>query len=454
MMFGKTFPAFVWALVLIVAPATAWPQLGGDDTASLTDQTFPQARPQDYGLDIPDGDPIPGAGRRVALVDLYDRFIVGRIHVEVGGKYIVLLPDGRLLTVDKEQTILTDRPFRPLSKEAILKQLTSTDFKGFQSNSTARFLYVYNTTENFATATSRILETMYPSLYKYCAAQGLDVHDPEFPLIVIMFRSREEFDRYRRMPPGVIAYYNIVTNHIVMYADSDLAKVLPEMAMKTSIATIAHEGVHQVLYNIGVAQRLSHWPQWISEGLPEYFAPTETGKRIRWKGLGLVNDMRMYHLVEVAKAAGGGGSQWFGLQQNILAQQLDALGYAKSWATVYVLAKNRQDDFEGFLNDVSRLGPLEEPPSPGTLFRKHFGDNMTELEEFIVNRLRKVDYVDPIENLTYYVGVVDTGFSRRAVLSPSPKAILDWRNSQVRVRGFTVRSFPNRRTAESYLDSL
>ena len=36
--------------------------------------------------------------------------------------------------------------------------------------------------------------------------------------------------------------------------------------------TVAHEGTHQILQNIGVHPRLSAWPLWLVEGLAEYCA--------------------------------------------------------------------------------------------------------------------------------------------------------------------------------------
>ena len=59
------------------------------------------------------------------------------------------------------------------------------------------------------------------------------------------------------------------------------------------------------MHNTGVQQRLSRWPAWISEGLPEFFAPTETGKRLHWKGPGKPNDMRMYELKRFLDAGDG-----------------------------------------------------------------------------------------------------------------------------------------------------
>lgn len=424
------------------------------------EETFPQARPEDYGLSLLVGDPIPGRGRRVALVDPHQRFVVGRVHVEVYDerdgveKYVVLLPDGRLHTVKKSDTVETDRPFQPYSKEEILEQLRAQNFQDFQSRSTARFLYVYNTTTEFAQATGTILETMYPALYQFCEGRGLEVHDPEFPLVVVMFRNRDEFDRYRKQPPGVAAYYNTVSNQVVLYSDADLAKVSLELAMKSSISTIAHEGVHQILSNIGAAQRLARWPLWIGEGLAEYFAPTETGKRVRWKGLGLVHDLRMYELVQHAKATKSIGTQWFGLRKTVDAETLDSLGYAVAWATVYVLAKSKREEFSSFLQELSKLQPMESA-APGKLFRKHFGDNFVSHEKEIVAALREVDYVDPIANLTYYVGIAEVAEGRLvAAMSVSPRAIIQWRDKQAGLQRFAIKPFPNKSVARLYIASL
>ena len=108
-----------------------------------------------------------------------------------------------------------------------------------------------------------------------------------------MFRTEAQFQRYRRMPPGVVAYYDTLSNHIVMYEESRLFRTAPELAIQQAISTIAHEGAHQILHNIGVQARLSKWPMWLTEGLAEYFAPTTFGRRMQWKGAGQVNDLRI-----------------------------------------------------------------------------------------------------------------------------------------------------------------
>ena len=119
------------------------------------------------------------------------------------------------------------------------------------------------------------------------------------------------------MPPEVLAYYSMLTNQIVMYEDKQLGDAVPELAAKQACYTIAHEGVHQLLTNIGVQKRLAHWPAWICEGLPEYYCPLKVNstlvhstnsdlpvRTLKWTKAGMVNDIRMWSLLQMHEASG------------------------------------------------------------------------------------------------------------------------------------------------------
>jgi hypothetical protein len=225
--------------------------------------------------------------------------VVARYHVGVGDARIVIMPDGRLKSFPAEQTSETDRPFSPLSinqvRDKILAdpQLKRFNFKTIQSR---RFLYVYNTSEPFIRSTRTILETMYPAVRKYFQRTSVDTHEPEFPLVIMAFSTDDQYQEFRRVSTGMVAYYDAATNYVALYEQSRLNQVAPEIAIKNTISTIAHEGVHQILHNIGVQQRLSRWPMWLSEGLPEFFAPTSVAKGTRWAGLGATNVLRMHEI--------------------------------------------------------------------------------------------------------------------------------------------------------------
>jgi hypothetical protein len=251
--------------------------------------------PRLYGLELDPGPIRPTKGEVATTQDDAGRPAIGRIHVRIGDGAVILLPDGKLVARQADEFSVTARPFVPANKDALLAELTA-EFPGFQTKQTNHYLYLYDTSDEFALATSRILETMLPGVKGYAELNKLDVRDPEVPLVVVMFKTEDDFHKHRRMPDGVVAYYHTLSNRVFMYERSRLGEFRPDLAIQQSISTIAHEGAHQILHNIGVQQRLSAWPLWLAEGLAEFFAPTSTGQRLRWKGAGQVNDLRMFEL--------------------------------------------------------------------------------------------------------------------------------------------------------------
>ena len=436
--------------------------------AAATAQTpAPQADPSDFGLVVPVGGALrAGEGRRVAIQHGGAR-VVALVHTDVGDRRIVVLPNGRLSSLPLDQTKATRDDFIPATKEQVVAELKGKALPGFKSRTTGRYVYLYNTSEEFWKTTSRILETMYPAITAYFKRLKLPVHEPTTPLVVIMFRTEEEFQKYHAMPSGVVAYYNAVSNHVVMFEQSKLIEVAPDLAVKQSIATIAHEGIHQILHNIGVQQRLSTWPMWISEGLPEYFAPTSTDKRLRWKGVGTVNDLRMYELEQFVKH--GGGERENIVEQTVQAARLTSTGYAAAWALTHFLARTKKEKFEDYLLEVSKIGPLEQIGAKNTylqrlggggseLFARHFGADYRKLENQLIEHLKQLPYTDPIANQTHYVVMLDTAMQRTAGVTTSPAAVRKWKDEslqnvppQLRARAsFQVLAFPNKRLAEQY----
>ena len=44
---------------------------------------------------------------------------------------------------------------------------------------------------------------MYPAIIAYFKRQKFPVHEPTVPLVAIMFRTEEEFQKYDAVPSGV-----------------------------------------------------------------------------------------------------------------------------------------------------------------------------------------------------------------------------------------------------------
>ncbi len=424
------------------------------------------ARPISPATTIPDNTPVRrGLGQHVNVHRAGSDDVVALLHAEVGERRVVILPDGQLEALPTAQAELTSEPFRPATKDEIAAGLEEQGLRDFKVRNTARFVYVYNTSEPFYKGTSRILETMYPAVLAYFKRLKLPVHHPEVPLVAIMFRTEAEFRKFDDVPPGVVAYYNTLTNQVVMYEQSALVEVAPELAMKQSIGTIAHEGIHQILHNIGVQQRLSKWPLWLAEGLAEYFAATTVDQRLRWKGVGTPNDLRMHELAEVLKKKPSTGGEI--VDTVVGAQRLTSSGYAAAWSLTHYLASRQKEAFQDYLRDVAQLGPLEPADrQAATLgrqtFTKHFGSDYAALETAMLAHLKSLPYVDPIANQTHYVVMLDTVTTRKVGVTTSPADAQRFQQEALAGLPVSVRSaarfqivpFANAQLAQQYADTL
>ena len=454
-------------LSLLACGVTAWLLPGPSASA----QEPVSVNPRSFGFEIPIGPAAPGNNQFVLTAGQDGNPVVAKVYVTIGEHRIVMLPDGRLVARSVNQSPLTDRRFVATTSSELAAQLARA-LPGFKTKRTHHYLFVYNTSENFALVTSRILESMIPGMKAHAKAQRINVHEPEVPLVALMFRTEDEMQAYRRMPRGVVAYYHTVTNRIVMHEESKLAKAKRDLAIKQAISTIAHEGAHQILHNIGVQKRLSIWPMWLSEGLAEYYAPTSFGKRLRWKGAGQVNDLRMFELELYLKSGESRRMDGHMLEQTVTAAQLTSTGYASAWSLTHYLAKTNRSSFYKYLREVSQLEPLHvagHTKSEGTipanldLFKKHFGDDLAKLERGLVRHLNGLPYQDPFADSPHFAATIIVPAARRAKrdanLFHSQKLARKWIRETLKTVPDSARSaarsevrpFPNRLTAERYV---
>lgn len=426
--------------------------------------------PREFGINLPPGLLTPGQDRAVTTDDQRGEPTVGKILVRIGEGAIVFLPSGQLAGRAASRFAPTERRFEPLTKEQVQAQLTE-EFPRFKTKSTNHYLYAYNSSEECFLGTSRILETMLPGVKAYVDSNKIRTRDPEFPLVAVMFKTESEFQRYRRMPEGVVAYYDVLTNRVYMFEQSRLAEVRPDLAVQQAVSTVAHEGVHQILHNIGVQQRLSIWPMWLSEGLAEFFAPTSTGARLHWKGAGQVNDMRMFELEQYLKSSATKEPSGELVEHTVLANQLTSTGYASAWALTHFLAKTRRAEFNELLSEAHRLGPFAgatQATAQGTVlsnreqFARLIGDDFKDLERRLVLHLKKQPYSDPFKNAPHFVATLTFVEGRKTQRSAntfhSPQLAAKWlRESREKIPDreresaqTSLRGFPTRLQAEAF----
>jgi hypothetical protein len=131
-------------------------------------------------------------------------------------------------------------------------------------------------------------------------------------------------------------------------------------------------------------------------------------------GAGQVSNMRMFELEQYLKARPADADGHL-IEDSVVAGQLTSTGYATSWALTHYLAKNHRVEFHKYVNEVSKLGPLEGDrriEAPGvivgnrTLFEKHFGGDYATLEKRLIGHLNKLPYVDPFAGSPHVVAMI------------------------------------------------
>jgi hypothetical protein len=388
--------------------------------------------------------------KRIRVRNHAGRTVVARVHGGRGDDLHIMLPDGQLGVPDS--LVFADEPFRPATVEEMIADLIGGPFEGFRTQSTAHYLIVYNSTDEFAEASGDVLENLYKGLSDALRKRNVPIHEAEFPLVAVIFRTEREFRAFRPVSPEVQAYYEIFTNRIHFYQTSQRDEAAPEVAALRRPQTVAHEGTHQILQNIGVQPRLAAWPAWLVEGLAEYCStPQTTRKRTTWTGLGMVNAAHLATIRDLDDPLSGqiagtirpnhiGRNPGQPLVEYLVQKtDLTPTDYALAWAMTHYLAKKRVDEFVGFLKAMSQIPPLEDrtPEDHLAAFRDAFGKDLGKLDREIDKHLSKLKVNDP---LPYYAVLFQQRISgsmvrRAAIVSQSPSMIRQWLDTVKSPRG-------------------
>lgn len=409
-------------------------------------------------------------GQTVMVRDENGHLVVGKVHVQVGDQVLVMLPTGRLRVVSNNEMQPTKLEFRSATKQKIVDGITENPiFKNFRTAQSDRHVYVYDCDKSFVRKVSEILETVHKGVYRHFKNLGFDVHPAEYPMAVIVFPTQEEFQKYSDMTGDVGAYYNTMSNHVILYQESKLSSEAPKLAYQQTLGSVAHEGVHQTLHNIGVQQRLSRWPMWLSEGLPEYFAPTTKDDSVDWKGVGEVNDIRMLQLAGYLQSDEADSA---GVVVELTKQhRLSAAGYASAWGLTHYLAVEHPDRFWRYVRHISQREPMEnglmtlsalEGLKDYREFVRYIGINPAQLERGMVTHLRRQKFKDPSADDRHFLVMLQytDGPRRRRVagLTLTRSGVDYWKSkllgdlspNETKTASIRVLKFENRNHAVKY----
>ena len=393
--------AFATALAtaaIFVAPTCAKPRpsalaniTAGESEASATD-----SRPVE---------------RITFTVDGKQQTVAGRILIEAqDGGVLVESPDGAQHTIEGKSIITrqkTNSPFQPLTSAELGEELLTKLPPGFRVHTTPHYVVCYNTSREYAEWTSSLFERLYKAFTSYWKRQGMELHDPEFPLVVIAYADRVSYEAAAKDVLGggagnIVGYYNLKTNRVNMYdltgveslrgpgnrrgSQREITQMLSQRAAVPLVSTIVHEATHQIAFNCGLQTRLADIPLWLCEGMAVYFEAPDLASSRGWRGIGRVN----YPRLETFRR---NLPNW--RRDSLLTLVADnrrfrdpstaIAAYADAWALNYYLIKFRPHDYADYLKLLAEKQPLVEDDPDAHLdeFKQHFGDLKTLERDFL-----------------------------------------------------------------------
>lgn len=339
------------------------------------------------------------------------------------GEILEEAQDGSLLfrTLDARLWILqadeikskidTDNEVVPMSHKQLGQQLLKELPDGFKIHINGDFVIAYNTERAYAQWIGGLYQRLQRGFEKYWQRKKMKLVDPDFPLAVIIFGDKLQYERYLKkelgeLPGVLVAYYNLLNNRVAMYDltggqrapgarlgdNRKIAEVLSNPQAIPMVATVIHEGTHQLMFNMGMQTRFSDTPLWINEGLAMYFETPDLSNPRGWRAIGQINPMRIGRFRQLISARGSDSLQTMLSSDTKFRdpnQSLDA--YAEAWAFNYFLLNRYPDEYVQFLKHMSGKPRLQYDSGETRLkeFLQFFEQDLASLDREFVQYMQK-----------------------------------------------------------------
>lgn len=345
--------------------------------------------------------PVQAADRVTLRRDGQELQVDGRVLVKAeDGGLLLLARDGVLWRVPPEELVKhshDDRTLEPLSTEDLARRTLATLPQGFEVITTSHYLICYNTSRAYAQWCASLLERLYRAFTNYWSLKGFDLHEPDMPLVAIVFADRQSYIKHAQAEIGdsarsIIAYFHLETNRTTMYdltgsessgrpaersTSALVNRILAQPDAERTVATIVHEATHQIAFNCGLHTRLSDCPLWFSEGIATYFETPDLTSAKGWRRLGELNQGRLSQFVSYLNRRPADSLATLIADDKRFRdprQNLDA--YAEAWALTYYLMRQHPKQYVAYLRLLSQKKPLvwDEPATRLDDFKQTFGD--------------------------------------------------------------------------------
>lgn len=350
--------------------------------------------------------------------DGQEQAVSGQVVVTAeDGGLLLMTADGTLWAVEPDQLVARTedkQPFHALSREELAKQLLADLPAGFEIYTTHHYLICHNTSREYAAWCGALFERLYKGFTNFWSRKGLKLREPDFPLVAIVFNSRDSYAKYSQSELGasaesIIGYYSLRSNRVTMYdltgveslrgpgdrrgTAAQINKVLARPEAEQIVATIIHEATHQIAFNSGLQTRFADIPLWLSEGLAEYFETPDLQNAKGWRTINAVNSSRLVRFREYLARRTADSLKSLIVDDKRLRDARTALdAYAEAWALNYYLIHQHPKQYLAYLQMLSEKKQFfwDDPQTRLDEFQSAFGDNLGQLDADFVRQMQKL----------------------------------------------------------------
>ncbi len=340
----------------------------------------------------------------------------GRLLVTAkdGGR-LLLARDGVVWAVQPDELVKHTRdaiPFEPLTAEEMSQLMLSKLPRGFDVHRTAHYLIFYDTSRGYAQWCGSLFERLYMAFNNYWRRKQFDLHEPEFPLVAIVFAEKEAYLKFSKPELGdagnsIIGYFNLATNRMTMYdltgieayartqrsggSARQINQILARPEAMRQVSTIVHEATHQIAFNCGLHNRNSDCPVWFSEGVAVFFETPDLSSSRGWRGIGVTNRPRLVQFFRYLQERPPNSLATLIRDDSRFRDPKLALNaYAETWALTYYLIRFRSAQYIEYVKMLSEKPPLivDGPAARLEQFENAFGD-IRKLDVDFVRYMRR-----------------------------------------------------------------
>jgi hypothetical protein len=346
-----------------------------------------------------------------------EKAIDGRILLRATNLLLVEARSGRLWSVTPDQLVaekaVEGQSFSPLSKEELgehlIQELREAGIQSeFLIHTTDHYVVCTDTSLAYAEWCGGLLERLHKAFGVFWKARKMDVQTPEFPLPVVILKTRTEFAElaaFDRTPGSAkgAGYFLITGNRIVLY---DLTATEQQSPAKTvsdvfrrvqsvpgSVATVVHEATHQIAFNAGLHTRYADNPVWMTEGMAMYFETPDLKSRRGWQTIGRLNRNRKSQFLDfVAKRRKADSLEsLIGSDARFREPDSQVDAYGEAWALSYFLIRTKPRQYSAWLTKIAAKPRLQfdSPEERLSLFRNEFGEDISRLDKQMLAWIRR-----------------------------------------------------------------